>query len=147
MNFYGIEYLTNASNFNNYLKYGLLIGSLIFLIIVFSLYLRHRLNTKYRDLSIIMLLLLLLSLGMQYNDYQIDKQNSSASTQMVAFIKNVAVAKGVSEADVFVSSTRLQDQMLVKIGSVFYRVSLATDSSNYLLQDAYPVNSEVNIVK
>lgn len=147
MNFYGIDYLTNAGNFNNYLKYGLLLGSLIFLIIVFSLYLRHRLNTKYRDLSIIMLLLLLLSLGMQYNDYQIDKQNSSASTQMVGFIQNVAAAKGVSEKDVYVSSTRMQDQMLVKIGSVFYRVSLASDSSNYLLQDAYPVNSEINIVK
>ncbi|NRE02688.1 hypothetical protein DBN73_08045 [Enterococcus faecalis] len=52
MNFYGINFLENQSNINDYLKYFLIFGSLVLLILVFSLYLRHRINTKYRDLSI-----------------------------------------------------------------------------------------------
>ncbi|REC31389.1 hypothetical protein CF160_14010 [Enterococcus pseudoavium] len=38
------------------------------LVIAFSLYLRLRLETKYRDLSLISLLLLFI-LGVQYSDY------------------------------------------------------------------------------
>ena len=59
MTFYGIHYLEAQSNITDYLKYFMIFGSLIVLVIFFSLYLRHRIQTKYRDLSIIFLLLLL----------------------------------------------------------------------------------------
>lgn len=63
MTFYGISYLQNNAGVNDYIKYGLIFAALLFLIFVFSAYLRHRLDTKYRDLTIIMLLLLLFLLG------------------------------------------------------------------------------------
>ena len=53
MNFYGIEYLKSQSNLNDYLKYFFIFALLIGLVIVFSFYVRHQIQTKYRELSII----------------------------------------------------------------------------------------------
>lgn len=53
MKFYGIDYLQTQSNINDFLKYIIIFSALFVLIVVFSLYMRHRLQTKYRDLTII----------------------------------------------------------------------------------------------
>ena len=90
MNFYGIDYLESQANFNDYIKYVLIFGSLFILVIVFVRYLKHRIQTKYRDLSIIFLLVLIFALGVQYSDYQSNQAKQSQSSQMVAFIKSVA---------------------------------------------------------
>ena len=46
MRFYGIDYLQTQSNINDYLKYIIIFSALFILIVVFSLYMRHRLQTK-----------------------------------------------------------------------------------------------------
>ena len=69
MRFYGIDYLQMQSNINDYLKYIIIFSTLFILIVVFSLYMRHRLQTKYRDLTIIAFLFLLFISGVQYADY------------------------------------------------------------------------------
>ena len=53
MKFYGSNYLQTQSNLNDYLKYIIIFSTLFILIAVFSLYICHRLQTKYRDLTII----------------------------------------------------------------------------------------------
>ena len=65
MNFYGIAYLQAQSNLNDYLKYIVIFSTLFITIVVFSLYMRHRLQTKYRDLTIIAFLFLLFISGVQ----------------------------------------------------------------------------------
>ncbi|WP_127341112.1 DUF3290 family protein, partial [Enterobacter hormaechei] len=47
MKFYSIDYLQMQSNINDYLKYIVIFSTLFILIVVFSLYMRHRLQTKY----------------------------------------------------------------------------------------------------
>ncbi|NWC64551.1 DUF3290 family protein, partial [Cedecea sp. P7760] len=63
MRFYGIDYLQTQSNINDYLKYIIIFSALFILIVFFSLYMRHRLQTKYRDLTIIVFLFLLFISG------------------------------------------------------------------------------------
>ncbi len=46
MKFYSIDYLQMQSNINDYLKYIVIFSTLFILIVVFSLYMRHRLQTK-----------------------------------------------------------------------------------------------------
>ena len=53
MTFFSFAFLENAMSFQGYLKYIAIFVSLGALFVVTSLYLRHRLQTKYRDLSII----------------------------------------------------------------------------------------------
>ena len=70
MSFFSFAFLENAMSFEGYFKYIAIFVSLGALLVVTSLYLRHRLQTKYRDLSIIFLLLIIFLLGVQYNQYE-----------------------------------------------------------------------------
>lgn len=93
MTFYSITYLEAQTNLNDYVKYFFIFGSLILLVVVFSLYLRHRIQTKYRDLSIIFFLFLLFVSGVQYSDYQVNQSRHSQSSQMVNLVEQISKEK------------------------------------------------------
>lgn len=147
MNFYGIEYLESQANFNDYIKYAVIFGSLFILVIVFVRYLKHRIQTKYRDLSIIFLLILVFALGVQYSDYQSNQAKQSQSSQMVAFVKSVAKERSVVQEEIFVNGTQLADGVILKIGDEYYRVNLAFDQGSYTLERAHLLNKEITVTK
>lgn len=147
MNFYGIEYLESQANFNDYIKYAVIFGSLFILVIVFVRYLKHRIQTKYRDLSIIFLLVLVFALGVQYSDYQSNQAKQTQSSQMVAFVKSVAKERSVAQEEIFVNGTQLADGVILKIGDEYYRVNLAFDQGSYTLERAHLLNKEITVTK
>ncbi|MGG5336347.1 DUF3290 domain-containing protein [Enterococcus sp. AZ154] len=143
MNFYGINFLENQSSINDYLKYFLIFGSLVLLILVFSLYLRHRINTKYRDLSIIFSLTLLFALGVQYSDYQTNQTKHSQSSQMVNFVKGLAKQENIDANEIYANATQFSDGIIVKIDDKFYKVSLSNDQNSYTLIETYLINDNI----
>lgn len=147
MNFYGIDFLKKQSNIDDYLKYFLIFGSLVLLILVFSLYLRHRINTKYRDLSIIFSLTLLFALGLQYSDYQMNKTKHSQSSQMVNFIKSISEQKNKNLNEIYVNTTQFSDGIIVMIDGNFYKVNLSADQNSYTLTETYLINTNVTYIK
>lgn len=147
MNFYGINYLQTQSNINDYLKYVVIFSTLFVLIVVFSLYMRHRLKTKYRDLTIIVFLFLLFISGVQYADYANSENIHSQSSQMVNFVTLLSKEKNVSINDIYSSSVQLSDGVIVKVNDGYYRVNLSADQNTYNLTDVWLTNPEVNIIK
>lgn len=147
MNFYGINYLESQSDINDYLRYFLIFGSLFLLVIVFILYLRHRIKTKYRDLSIIFLLLLIFASGVQYSDYQSNQAKHTQSSQMVNLVQNLAKEKKTDESDIFVNSTQLVDGIMIKIKKNYFRVNLSSDQSSFTLEKAYLINQNIVLNK
>ncbi|NSN12374.1 DUF3290 domain-containing protein [Enterococcus faecalis] len=147
MNFYGINYLESQSDINDYLRYFLIFGSLFLLVIVFILYLRHRIKTKYRDLSIIFLLLLIFASGVQYSDYQSNQAKHNQSSQMVNLVQNLAKEKKIDESDIFVNSTQLVDGIMIKIKKNYFRVNLSSDQSSFTLEKAYLINQNIVLNK
>jgi hypothetical protein len=147
MNFYGINYLQTQSNINDYLKYVVIFSTLFVLIVVFSLYMRHRLKTKYRDLTIIVFLFLLFISGVQYADYANSENIHSQSSQMVNFVTLLSKEKNVSINDIYSSSVQLSDGVIVKVNDGYYRVNLSSDQNTYNLTDVWLTNPEVNIIK
>ncbi len=147
MNFYGINYLESQSDINDYLRYFLIFGSLFLLVIVFILYLRHRIKTKYRDLSIIFLLLLIFASGVQYSDYQSNQAKHTQSSQMVNLVQNLAKEKKIDENDIFVNSTQLVDGIMIKIKKNYFRVNLSSDQSSFTLEKAYLINQNIVLNK
>ncbi|MGX2946527.1 DUF3290 domain-containing protein [Enterococcus alishanensis] len=147
MNFYGIDYLKSQSNINDYFKYILIFGSLFFLVIVFSLYLRHRIQTKYRDLSIIFLLLLIFASGVQFSDYQSNQAKHSQSSQMVNLVQDISKENDISTKEIFVNATQLTDGIIVKIKKNYYQVNLSADQSSYTLTKAHLMNPSIVINK
>lgn len=147
MRFYGIAYLQTQSNINDYLKYIIIFSALFILIVVFSLYMRHRLQTKYRDLTIIVFLFLLFISGVQYADYTDSQNIHSQSSQMVNFVRLLSHEKNVSVDSMFSSSVQLSDGIIVKINDVYYRVNLSPDQKTYSLVEVSLVNPDIEIIK
>ncbi|HCM7958912.1 TPA: DUF3290 domain-containing protein [Klebsiella pneumoniae] len=147
MRFYGIDYLQMQSNINDYLKYIVIFSALFILIVVFSLYMRHRLQTKYRDLTIIAFLFLLFISGVQYADYTDSQNIHSQSSQMVNFIRLLSQKKGVNVNSIFSSSIQFSDGIIVKINDFYYRVNLSLDQKTYSLVEVSLVTPDIEIVK
>ncbi|MBS0910645.1 DUF3290 domain-containing protein [Tatumella sp. JGM118] len=147
MTFYGIEYLQVQSGINDYLKYIVIFSALSLLIIFFILYMHHRLQTKYRDLTIIVFLFLIFISGVQYEDYSNSQNLHSASSQMVSFVKQLAKENNVNENDVFSSSIQLTDGVVVKIKDNYYVVNLSPDQNTYRLVSVGLINPKITIKK
>lgn len=147
MKFYSIDYLQMQSSINDYLKYVIIFSTLFILIVVFSLYMRHRLQTKYRDLTIIAFLFLLFISGVQYADYTDSQNIHSQSSQMVNFIRLLSQEKGVNVNSIFSSSLQLSDGIIVKINDLYYRVNLSSDRKTYILAGVSLVIPEIEIIK
>ncbi|EJD6378155.1 MULTISPECIES: DUF3290 domain-containing protein [Providencia] len=147
MNFYGIDYLQAQSNINDYLKYIVIFGTLFTLIVFFILYMRHRLQTKYRDLTIIAFLFLLFILGIQYQDYTDSQNIHSKSSQMVNFVRLLSKEKGVDINSIFSNSVQLSDGIIIKIDDRYYRIHLSLDQQTYSLEKVWLTNPEIKIIK
>nr|WP_282552048.1 DUF3290 domain-containing protein [Providencia rustigianii] len=147
MIFYGINYLQEQSNLNDYLKYIIIFSTLFVLIVVFSLYMRHRLQTKYRDLTIMAFLFLLFISGVQYSDYTNSQNIHSQSSRMVNFVKLLSKEKDVDVNSIFSSSIQLSDGVIIKVNNIYYRVSLSPDQNTYSLVEAKLTNPDTIIIK
>lgn len=147
MKFYGIDYLQTQSNINDFLKYIIIFSALFVLIVVFSLYMRHRLQTKYRDLTIIAFLFLLFISGVQYADYTNSQNIHSQSSQMVNFVRLLSEKEGVSIKSIFSSSVQLSDGVIVKINDYYYRVNLSPDQNTYSLAKVGLISTEIVTIK
>ncbi|KRM97168.1 hypothetical protein FC19_GL002092 [Liquorilactobacillus aquaticus DSM 21051] len=145
MTFFGISYIENQLQLNDFIKYIVTFILVLVLFIVSTLYWRHRIQTKYRDLSIIVLLLLLFMLGLQYSDYIQSESRHSQSSQMVTFIENLAKDKHLNSSEILVNSTQLTDGVVVKIKNSYYRTNLSSDQSNYTLTKTHLMNKKISI--
>lgn len=147
MNFYGINHLQTQSNLNDYLKYVIIFSTLFVLIVVFSLYMRHRLQTKFRDLTIIAFLFLIFISGVQYSDYTNSQNVHSKSSQMVDFVRLLSKEKSVNIYSIFSNSVQLSDGVIVKVDNYYYRVNLSADLNTYSLTQTWLTNPDVTIIK
>ncbi|KNC09445.1 hypothetical protein AC791_12380 [Klebsiella sp. RIT-PI-d] len=147
MTFYGINYLQAQSNINDFFKYIIIFSTLFILIVAFSLYMRHRLQTKYRDLTIIAFLFLLFISGVQYADYTDSQNIHSKSSQMVNFVRLLEKEKGVDINSIFSNSVQLSDGVIVRIDSSYYRVNLSSDQKTYNLVKVSLMNPDIEVIK
>ena len=127
------------------MKYVLIFAALVVLLLAVSQYLRHRMDTKYRDLSIIALLLILIS-GIQYLSYS-ERQNFAADTsRMVGFLNALIENQKVEKRDISVNSTHLYNGMIVGIKNQYYEVHFNQDFSAYTLTPTNLVNNNIELI-
>ena len=101
---------------------------------------------KYRDLSIIALLLLILICGTQYLSYS-ERQNFAADTsRMVGFLNALIETKKVEKQDIIVNSTRLFNGMIIGIKNQYYEVHFNQDFSAYTLTPINLVNNNIELI-
>nr|WP_238921722.1 DUF3290 family protein [Weissella cibaria] len=103
MTFYTIDYLTQR---HSWLETAttVVIAVLVIIFAIFAvLYFRNNLKSKYRDLSVMMLLLVAFVIGLQYQDMNQVKSQSAQTAQVVKLLKHVAHNRDVKPAQVAVT--------------------------------------------
>ncbi|UVW16227.1 DUF3290 domain-containing protein [Leuconostoc citreum] len=147
MNFYSVNFLSQNANLNDTIV-------IYTMVVVFGLMavgavasLRNRYNTKYRDLSIIALLLFLFLAGARYTDYEQAKSNDTQVTQMPSFAQKVAETQHVSKNDLYFNQKTINDDMIVKIKDKFFRMTISPDQQSYTLTRTYITAKEINYIK
>ena len=146
MSFFSFAFLENAISFQGYLKYIAIFASLGALLVVTSLYLRNRLETKYRDLSIIFLLLIILLLGVQYHQYQQNEVYVADTSRVVTFLNSVKDSQNLQKEDIRTNSRTLANGMILNIRDQYFEVHFNNDFTAYSLAPINLVNPNVTVI-
>ncbi|EEW53738.1 DUF3290 family protein [Limosilactobacillus antri] len=145
MTFYTENYITNHQQVNSVVNYTLILISLLLLLATSLYYFRHRLQTKYRDLGIIFLLLLLIFSGLQITNLEKNYTQHTQANQMQPFIRAVARDHHLKSSQVVVNSPTLTDGIIVRFNKQDYRVNFSSSGDNYTLTRTHVVDHHVNI--
>ncbi|QCQ04991.1 DUF3290 domain-containing protein [Ligilactobacillus animalis] len=145
MTFYTLQYLQNQREVNQLVIYTLAAIGLVILLFAVLMYSRNRLDTKYRDISIIMLLVMLFLFGLGYSNYEQHRTQTLTTSQVQPFLRSVAREEGVSTKDVAVNSRSLTDGIIVKVKDKYYRVELSVDRNSYKLARTHLINKDITI--
>ena len=146
MSFFSFAFLENAISFQGYLKYIAIFASLGALLVVTSLYLRNRLETKYRDLSILFLLLIILLLGVQYHQYQQNEVYVADTSRVVTFLNSVKDSQNLQKEDIRTNSRTLANGMILNIRDQYFEVHFNNDFTAYSLSPINLVNPNVTVI-
>lgn len=133
-------------HFQGYLKYVVIFIALCALLFVTVLYLRHQLETKYRDLSIIFLLLIIFLFGVQYSQYEQNQVYANDTSSMVTFLTSVKESQQVAAEDIRVNSRSLSNGMILNIQDKYYEVHFNNDFTAYNLLPIHLVNPNINVI-
>lgn len=147
MTFYSADYLAKHSSINDTIGISLMVIAFILMAVGAVAFMRNRMQTRYRELSIIALLFFLFLAGARYTDYEQAKSLDNQRTQMSSFGEQFAKAQGISTKQLFFNMKTVSDGMLVKIAKKYYRLTMSADQQSYNLTRVYLVNSEVKVIK
>lgn len=145
MTFYTLQYLQNQREVNQLVIYSLSALGLLILLFAVLMYSRNRFDTKYRDISIIMLLVMFFLFGLSYSNYEQHRTQTLSTSQVQPFLRSVARDEGVSTKDVAVNSRSLVEGIIVKVKDKYYRVELSVDRNSYELARTHLINKDITI--
>lgn len=145
MNFYNLEYITQNQSFNLIFRSVTLILLLVIVMLTSLHYMRNRLKTRLRDISIGIVVLILILLGIQVEDYWQNNHDFSQSQILVKFIESVATDNDILPEDVLINSTILKDGIIVRYNTKDYTVHLNDDNNSYILERTHVIDHHVYI--
>lgn len=114
MDFYTYHYLQVHQQAFTLVGYGITIAASLLVLYYSWRYFRHRFVTRYRDLSVILLLIVLILVGVQVEQVLAKHQNQWQANQIIPFVLAVAKDHNLKPSQVMVNQTTLKDGLLVR---------------------------------
>lgn len=134
MKFYSYEYLQSKIEQNNIV--GIVIVGVLLLVLFFSIakYYKNKQDTKYRELSIILVLGTILAVTIGIGNYQDKSISSNQYRSSVQFIEKIANHLNVEKTSIYINSEISIENSFVKIDDSYYRVISSGKKDDYLLE-------------
>ncbi|MGX4687291.1 DUF3290 family protein [Vagococcus sp. JNUCC 83] len=142
MEFFTYDYFVNQSNNSHIYQYLLIILILLITLLFILKRSKNKSRLKYRDLIILLSLLLVFLIGIQTNDYQKGKIERGNYSQMLFFLNSVSKKKSVDPEVISVNYKYLKDEMVLKIHNKYYQVNFNNDFTTFKLEETVLVNDE-----
>lgn len=134
MKFYSYEYLQSKIEQNNIV--GIVIVGVLLLVLFFSIakYYKNKQDTKYRELSIILVLGTILAVTIGIGNYQDKSISSNQYRSSVQFIEKIANHLNVEKTRIYINSEISIENSFEKIDDSYYRVISSGKKDDYLLE-------------
>lgn len=145
MNFYTLEYLVKTQSADLILRSAIIIILLAIVILTSFKFMKDRMKTRLRDISIGIVVLTFILLGVQVEHYTQNNRDFSQSHVLLKFIESVATDNNISPYNVMVNSTTLKDGIIVRYNDEDYTVHLNNDNNSYTLERTHVINHNVYI--
>ena len=145
MNFYTLDYITKTQSTGLIIRSAVIIVLLAIVILTSFKFMKDRMKTRLRDISIGIVVLTFILLGIQVEHYTQNNRNFSQSHVLLKFIESVATDYNVSPYNVMVNSTTLKDGIIVRYNDEDYTVHLNADNNSYTLERTHIINHNVYV--
>lgn len=114
MNFYTLDYIIEHQSTDMIIRSAFIILLLAIFIITGFRFMKDRMKTRLRDISIGIAVFTFILLGIHVENYTKNHKDFSQSHVLVKFIESVATDAHVSPEEIMVNSTTLKDGIIVR---------------------------------
>ena len=134
MKFYSYDYLQSKLQQNNLISYIIIAVLIVILCITLIKYYKNRQDTKYRELSIILVLSTLLAVGISINEYKLNAVSSNQYKSSIHFIEKISNDLNIDKIHIYINSEASIENSFVKVDNTYYRVISSGKKDEYLLE-------------
>lgn len=134
MKFYSYNYLQSKLQQNNLISYIIIAVLIVILCITLIKYYKNRQDTKYRELSIILVLSTLLAVGVSINEYKSNAVSSNQYKSSIHFIEKISNDLNIDKTHIYINSEASIENSFVKVDNTYYRVISSGKKDEYLLE-------------
>ena len=134
MKFYSYDYLQSKLQQNNLISYIIIAVLIVILCITLIKYYKNRQDTKYRELSIILILSTLLAVGISINEYKSNAVSSNQYKSSIHFIEKISNDLNIDKTHIYINSEASIENSFVKVDNTYYRVISSGKKDEYLLE-------------
>ena len=134
MKFYSYDYLQSKLQQNNLISYIIIAVLIVILCITLIKYYKNRQDTKYRELSIILVLSTLLAVGVSVNEYKSNAVSSNQYKSSIYFIEKISNDLNIDKIHIYINSEASIENSFVKVDDTYYRVISSGKKDEYLLE-------------
>ena len=145
MDFYTLDYIISQQSTDSTMRVISILALLLVCLVFSVLYMRDRMRTRWRDLGVGALILSLVLVGIQTEQYFDLSDQAAQSKQLVLFVKGIAQDQKISTDEVLVNSTSLKDGIIVRFKDENYRVHLNEDNNSYTLERTHIIDHNVYV--
>ena len=145
MDFYTLDYIISQQSTDSTMRVISILALLLVCLVFSVLYMRDRMRTRWRDLGVGTLILSLVLVGIQTEQYLDLSDQAAQSKQLVLFVKGVAQDQKISTDEILVNSTTLKDGIIVRFKDENYRVHLNEDNNSYTLERTHIIDHNVYV--
>ncbi|MDU4573514.1 DUF3290 family protein [Veillonella sp.] len=140
MDFYTLSYVESLAVGGQTWGFIILVTVLLALLVLGVQVLRNGLTSRYRDLMVILLLIVVFFLGLEYQEYNRMKTYSEDSSRMAQFLHSFSTEQPVPSAQLAVNSLKIRNGMILKVNDIYYEVQFNPEFSTYTITRVYKVS-------